>query len=97
MAVGMDAATMRLTQQVVDAFRGAGWQLPGTGFTTAFGGPPLLGIVAIVHSAESVPPEVGAVEEALRKTRFLRGPLEVLTDDKLHAGEFNLRIGVRPD
>jgi len=97
MAVGMSDETMKVTHQFVDAFRAAGWRLPGNGFGMGFGGPPLLGIAAIVHSADSVPPEIRVIAAALQKTQFLHGPLTVVTDDKLAMGEFGLQIGSRPD
>jgi hypothetical protein len=88
-----DPDSARFATNLVEAFRYAGWKLPGSGFSQAVFMGPVAGIVIKLHSREDQPPGL------LEFVRSMRGagiePVGEI-DEKVPIGDFRIIVGNRP-
>jgi hypothetical protein len=89
-----DPESTTLALDLVDVFRRAGWNLPGSGFSQAiYSGLPR-GVIVKIHSQQEAElPQIARLVEALYRLGLERSG-EI--DPNVGSGEFRIIIGARP-
>lgn len=88
-----DPASTSFAATLVNAFRAAGWTLPGSGFNQAVFSGPIFAVLIQIDSEASRPPGFVELYNALQASR-----LEVLAEVKpeIPEGEFRILVGSPP-
>jgi hypothetical protein len=88
-----DPDSTKFAFSLVEAFRTAGWKLPGSGFSQAIFNGPVEGIIIVLNSKEVNPPGLAEFVATLREAGIQ--PVGQL-DDKMPANKFRIIVGRKP-
>jgi hypothetical protein len=90
-----DSESAALAWDLVDVFRRAGWDLPGSGLNQTVYSAPIRGVIIKIHCREEAElPQVKRLIESLYRVGLERtGEI----DPKIASGEFQIIIGSKPD